>query len=139
MIGKNYVYLVGKIVSTYKFGRSQNGNEYVSFVLLVQGKTSATTTEHQATCTVSVMCFKPSTIKYLKEVGVKYGSNVIVDGFVSSYKKEIKGKEIVINTVTANDIYAILTPQKAKTKLEQEQELENNGEDNRVESTTADD
>lgn len=125
MIGKNIVFLVGQIVSTYKYGKSQNGNEYVSFVLLITQKADAHTTERQASNTVSVMCFKPNVIKYLKEVGVKYGSNVVINGFVSSYKKEIKGKEIVINTVTATDIYAITTPAKAKSKVENSEDDEN--------------
>ena len=111
MLGKNVVFLVGQVCSTYKFGRTQNdGKEYVSFVVNIKSKGDSSATEAMATTHVSVMCFKSNVIKYLRDVGVKYGSNVVIYGFVSSYRKEIKSKTVTLNTVTATDIYAIKSP-----------------------------
>lgn len=114
MLGKNICFLSGQIAAPLKFGKAQNGNEYVSFVLEVQTKENADVTEFQSNNKVSVMCFKSSVIKYIREVNVNYTSHVVLIGFVSAYKKEIKGKLMVINTITATDLYAIKTSKDKK-------------------------
>lgn len=109
MLGKNICFLSGQIAAPLKFGKAQNGNEYVSFVLEVQTKEDADVNEFQSNNKVSVMCFKSNIIKYIKEMGIGFATHVVLIGFISAYKKEIKGKLMVINTVTATDLYAIKT------------------------------
>lgn len=109
MLGRNICFLSGQIAAPLKFGHAQNGNEYVSFVLEVQTKENADVAEHQSDNKVSVMCFKSNIIKYIKEIGIGFATHVCLLGFVSSYRKEVKGKVLIINTVNATDLYAIKT------------------------------
>ena len=115
MLGRNICFLSGQIAAPLKFGKAQNGNEYVSFVLEVQTKENADVTELQSDNKVSVMCFKSSVIKYIKDMDVGFATHVCLLGFISSYKKEIKGKLIIINTVNATDLYVIKTKKDERT------------------------
>ena len=106
---RNDLRLVGRVENTFKEGKTQNGDDYIWFLLNTEPKENATSTENNYNQKINIMCFKKHVIDYLKRVKLKSGNIVIIFGFISSFKFDVKGKEIISNAVNANEIYIVKT------------------------------
>ena len=106
---RNLMILVGRIGGVIKKGKTVNGQTYIWMPVLIHNKDGATSTSNNFEQNLNVMCYKPAVIKYLEKVNAHTGDNVIIFGFLSSFKQEIKGKEIVANAVNGIEIYIIKT------------------------------
>ena len=113
---RNEIILVGRIGAKIKSGTTVNGDAYIWMPIYIENNRNANTTDNNRYQNINVMCYKPNVIKYLDKVHAHRGSKVIVFGFVSSFSKEIKGKEIIANAINANEILVI------KTKAEKSEE-----------------
>ena len=106
---RNQLTLVGHVGDRVKFDRGTNGKEYIYFPLLVNARSTAKEYGYNHQQIIHVMCFKSNVLEYLKKVGIKSNSHVILFGFISSYMSEIKGKQLIENGVLANEVYIIKT------------------------------
>lgn len=106
---KNQVILQGRISSLVKQGKTQTGGEFLYFGLNIEAKANASSTDNNYHQTLKVMCFKPKVIKYLQDLKVHSGMHCIVFGFVSSFMDEIKGKQMLMNAINANEVFIIQT------------------------------
>lgn len=101
-MNKNEITLCGRIGSTFKEGRSVNGNRYIAMAMEIDNKGEFRNVVH-------ILCFKAPVIDYLKKMKVREGTPIIVFGGVGSWGDEIKGTQIVQNAVFARQIYVIKT------------------------------
>ena len=99
---RNEVNLEGRIGTFLRYLQTQDKKEYVSLAVEVMDNGNSST--HS---TIYVRCFKPTVVTYLKKVNAKQGNRVVVNGFISSFPMEVKGKQIFGNSVTANSILII--------------------------------
>jgi hypothetical protein len=106
---KNMCVFVGKMSNFYKEDVAQNGTHYLWFILDVEQKANATSTDNNYHQSINIMCFKPKVISYLKKVQLRQGNTLVIFGFVSSFRHEINGKTITTNGVNANEIYVVKT------------------------------
>ena len=106
---KNQLTLVGHVGEKMKYDKGTNGKEYVYFPLLINAKTTAKEYDRNHYQIIHVMCFRQAVIDYLKKVGMKQNTMVIVFCIISSYPSEIRGKQIIENGVLANEIYVVKT------------------------------
>lgn len=106
---KNECCFIGRIGSPIKVSRAQNGNPYLWFLLEIESKATAKSTENNQHQKINIMCFKKPIIDYMQKVNAHLGNLVIVFGFVASFVSEIKGKEMTLNAINANEIYIIKT------------------------------
>ena len=109
MAQRNEVILVGRIGRVMKFAMSQSGNEYVYFALEVENQTHQGEWEKEYHQTLHIMCFKRPVVKYLKDVGAKQGNIVVLFGYASSFMSEIKGKDVLQNSINATEIFVVKT------------------------------
>lgn len=109
MIDRNQCTFVGHIDSGIKRAKTQNGEDYIAFLLNCEPKANANSTENNRYQMISIRCFKPNVIKYLDKLNIHRGTPIIVFGFVSSYPTEVKGKQLTANSINANEIYVIKT------------------------------
>lgn len=106
---RNNLTLVGKVGNKIKRAKNVNGGEYAWFPLYIENTSGATSVEANFHQGINVMVFKPNVLKYLDKVKLKQGNNVVIFGFISSFKQEVKGQTIVCNGVNANEVYVIKT------------------------------
>ena len=106
---KNQLILQGRISSPFKEGKTQNGDAYIWFLLEVESKANATSTENNYRQTLNIMCFKPKVIDYVKRLKAHQGSVCVIFGFLSAFPNEIRGKSLITNAVNANEIILIQT------------------------------
>ena len=106
---KNQLILQGRIASPFKEGKTQNGDAYIWFLLEVESKANATSTENNYRQTLNIMCFKPKVIEYIKRVKAHQGSVCVIFGFLSAFPNEVRGKSLITNAVNANEILLIQT------------------------------
>ena len=106
---RNDIRLVGRIGEIIKSGKTQSGGEYIWFPLEIEARANATSTDNNYHQKIHIMCFKKMVIDYLRRVNVKQGNTVVIFGFVSSFPSEIKGKDILVNAINANEIYVVKT------------------------------
>ena len=106
---KNQLTLVGRIGGRIVERKAQNGSSYMFFPIELENKAAADSTENNYHACVHVMLFKPKVIEYMKKVQAKTGNRVVVFGFVSAFKAEHKGEEIMSNGVNATEVYIIKT------------------------------
>ena len=106
---KNECCFIGHIGSIIRKKKSQLGNPYIWFLVEMEAQKNATSTNNNYHQQINVMCFKKQVIDYMRNVKAHYGNLVIVFGFVSSVKIEVKGKTLISNAVNANEIYIIKT------------------------------
>lgn len=109
MADLNQCTFVGRIASNIKKGKTQNGEPYIGFLLNCQPAANANSAQNNQNQMISIRCFKPKVIKYIDNVGAHLNTNVVVFGFVSSYRTEVKGKSLTSNSINANAIYIIQT------------------------------
>ena len=109
MAQRNEVILVGRIGKVVKFAMSQSGNEYAYFMLEVENQNHSQEWESEYYQTLHIMCFKKPVVKYLKDVGAKSGNIVIIFGYASSFLSEIKGKQVLQNSINATEIFVVKT------------------------------
>lgn len=108
---RNELILVGRVGAAMKKSKTVSGGSYLWMPIEIENTQGATSTDNNFHQGINVMCFKPRVIEYLEKVGCRVGSRVIIFGFVSSFKQEVKGQTIVSNAVNANEIYVIKTQQ----------------------------
>ena len=106
---KNQLILQGRIASPFKEGKTQNGDAYIWFLLEVESKANATSTENNYRQTLNIMCFKPKVIDYLHKLKAHQGCACIIFGFISAFPNEVRGKSLITNAVNANEILLIQT------------------------------
>lgn len=106
---KNECCLIGRINSPIKESKTQTGNPYIWFLLELEAKANATSTENNYHQKLNVMCFKKNVITYIKNVNAHIGNQVIVFGFISSFVTTIKGQQLISNAINGNEIYVIKT------------------------------
>ena len=106
---RNECCFIGHIGSVIKEQKSQLGNPYVWFLVEIEARKNATSTNNNYHQMINIMCFKKQVIDYLKKVNAKQGNMVIIFGFISSVRTEVKGKPFTSNAVNANEIYVIKT------------------------------
>ena len=109
MAQRNEVILVGRIGKNLKFAMSQSGNEYAYFTLEVENQTHQGEWDKEYYQSLHIMCFKRPVVKYLKDVGARSGNIVVIFGYASSYKSEIKGKELLQNSINATEVFVVKT------------------------------
>jgi len=109
MADHNNLILVGRVGGKMKKGKSSSGGSYLWFPIEIENAQGATSTDNNFHQGINVMCFKPKVLEYLERVGFKVGNRVVIFGFVSSFRQEIKGKAIVSNAVNATEVYVIKT------------------------------
>lgn len=108
---RNDLILVGRIGRILKYSMSKSGNEYAYFLMEIENQTHSSEWESELQQTLHVMCFKQNVVKYMKKVGAKTGNIVIIFGFVASFQSEIKGKQVLQNSVNATEVYIVKTKQ----------------------------
>lgn len=106
---RNDLRLVGRVYKAHKSGVAQNGSQYIWFLLELEPRANATSTDNNYHQLINIMCFKPNVIKYLEKVNMHEGNTVVIFGFISAFQNEIKGKQIIANAVNANEIYVVKT------------------------------
>lgn len=106
---RNDCRFVGRIGSSFKEGKTQNGGSYIWFPLELEAKANASSTDNNFRQSIHIMCFKKHVIDYLKRIRAHQGNTVVIFGFVSSFPDEIKGKNVVVNAINANEIYVVQT------------------------------
>lgn len=106
---KNEVCFVGRIGSVIKSGTTQNGDKYIWFLLSLESRANARSTDNNYHQKINIMCFRRPVIDYLAKVKATQGNYIVIFGFVSSFPTEINGKEIVANGINANEVYVVKT------------------------------
>lgn len=106
---RNDCRFVGRIGSPIKKDKTQNGDDYMWFLLELESRANATSTENNYRQQINIMCFKGNVIKYLERIHAHQGNTVVIFGFVSAFPTEINGKQIVANGINANEIYVVQT------------------------------
>ena len=96
----NEVFLQGRIGDDFKYAKDREGKEFATFSLCLNGKFRGS----DAVTYIRINVFHPIQIKYLHDVHAHIGNRVTISGFLQSYKKEIKGENIIQNTVIVRDI-----------------------------------
>lgn len=117
---RNQITIVGRIGNRIKKAKTVNGDDYIWMPIYIENRAASDSTENNQTQGINVMCYKPQVIKYLERVKAHAGNTVVVFGFVSAFKTEINGKEIVAHAINGNEIYVV------KTKADKEEVQTNN-------------
>lgn len=108
----NQVHLQGRICEDYKYAKTETGSEFATFSLAVEGKFKGVA----STTYIRIMVFNSTLVQYLHDVKAKQGNRCTIYGTIQSYKREIKGMEIVQNTIIVQDI-TIRKTKKVKVEL----------------------
>lgn len=101
----NQVFLQGRIGEDYKYLKTQDGKEYATFTLLVEGYYRST----PSMTMIRIMVFDAPLVNYLKSIKAHQGNRCCIVGMVTSYSKEIKGQNIIQNNIYVRDITIMKT------------------------------
>lgn len=108
---KNIVILSGVSGDDVKFGRAQNGKEYVTFTLLcTQFDRKLGDDDEHVRCTdfLRIMVFnnpRKRLVDYLKTAGFRRGMRVMIFGRLQAHKTEFKGNPIIQINVNVRNIH----------------------------------
>lgn len=106
---RNQITIIGRIGNRIKKAKTVNGATYVWMPIVLENRSASDSTDYNYFQNINVMCYKAPVIKYLERVKAHTGNTVIIFGFVSAFKTEINGKEIVAHAINANEIYVVKT------------------------------
>lgn len=122
MLDKNVVMLEGLIGDDAKWGKTQDGKEYFTFSLCINGvfKDMADSTERTHSQTfVRIFCYDKKQLAYLRSVDAHRGRRASVFGRLSSYKAEYKGNSYTALSVVCRDVAIISSKKENDDKNEQ--------------------
>lgn len=111
-LDKNIVLLEGLIGDDFKFGKTSDAKEMITFSLCINTymKEIADDTERTRSQTyVRIFVYDKKQIEYLRRIDAHRGQRVSVLGRLSSHKSEYKGIEYIQLTVIVRDIGVIQT------------------------------
>lgn len=121
----NEVLLRGRIGYNFKFSKTarNRGREYAMFAVEIDDPKNSREdiTRHQV---IHVKCFDRDVVEYLRAAKPHEGMRVQVEGFVSAYKGQIKGVDIVNNAVCARKV-TLFTNNKLINKQKEQQDYDN--------------
>lgn len=100
---------IGQIINPVKEKKTKAGSTYIYLAVEIVARANANSTENNARQIIHIMCFRRQTVAYLRKVGAKKGNFVVVFGFISVFREEVRGKDRFINAVNANEVYVIKT------------------------------
>lgn len=106
-MNKNQCTFVGRIASVIKHAKTQNGDDYIWFMLDINAKENANSAKANYYQKINILCFKKNIIKYLERIDAKSGNLVVVFGFVNTFTSNIKGQDVVSNGINANEVYVV--------------------------------
>lgn len=106
---ENRFYMSGVVDSEVKYDKTVNGEQYAWFALSIENRQAANSTDSNRYQNVSIMVFQKKLIEYMKSVRLKRNDLCVVFGWVSSFSREIKGKNYAVNGVNATQVFAVKT------------------------------
>jgi hypothetical protein len=109
MADRNQLTLVGRIGGAFKEGKTKNGEPYIYFSFDLQSKQTQNSTENNQDQHLHIMCFRKQVIEYLRRVKAHTGNVAIIFGFVSAFKDEVKGKDVIVNAINCHECYIVKT------------------------------
>jgi hypothetical protein len=107
MADLNQLILIGHIGAAFKEGTAKNGSKYIYFAIEIQQKPTANSIERNQNQTLHVMVFNKTVIDYLHRVKAHRGNTVVVKGYITAFPNTIKGKDLITNAITANEVYVV--------------------------------
>ena len=123
-LDKNIVFLEGVIGDDFKYGKSENGNDFATFSLSVNSFVKEISDQTERTHSqnyIRTTVFDKKQLEYLRKVNAHRGQRASIFGRISSFKTEYKGIEFIQLSIIVRDIGIIQTKAIKKTK-------ENDGE-----------
>ena len=119
---RNQITIVGRIGNKIKKAKTVNGNPYIWMPIYLENRQAGDSPDYNQHQGINVMCYKAPVIKYLERVKAHTGNTVVVFGFISAFKTEINGKEIVAHAINCTEIYVV------KTRADKEEVQTNNNQ-----------
>jgi hypothetical protein len=104
---ENRFYMAGVVDSDVKYDKTVNGEPYAWFALSIENSQAKNSTESNIHQNVSIMVFQKKLIDYIKSVNLKRNDLCVVFGWVSAFKREIKGREFSGNGINATQVFAV--------------------------------
>lgn len=115
---ENRFYLAGVIKSKIKVSTTVNGDKYLWFALAVENKLGVKSTDNNYHQDIGIMIFDKKVIEYTEKVGMKRNDFVVVFGFLSAFKHEVKGEEFTGHGVNATQVFVVKTKEDKKQAKE---------------------
>lgn len=107
---KNFVMLEGQVGDDLSYGRTQDGKDYGTFSLLLNGYSreyhDSSERQHGFTI-VRVMVFDVRLVERMRSLKVRSGTRVGVFARLNSHRTEYRGISYIQNDVVVRDLYVV--------------------------------
>lgn len=104
---ENRFYAAGVVNGKVKYSHTVNGDEFAWFPVRIENRLGATSTESNYHQDLGIMVFNKKLIDYMKAVEMKRNDLVVVFGFLSAYKHEVKGTDVTGHGINATQVFVV--------------------------------
>ena len=107
MLDKNIVMLEGVIGDDMKYGKSTNGKEYMTCSLVMNSFFSDMADDTERTHSLAyirIFAYDKRILEYLRAVKAHQGVRASVFGRLTSFRSEVYGHPVIVNSVICRDM-----------------------------------
>lgn len=107
---KNVVFLEGSVGEDLNYGKTQDGKEFGTFSLLVNGYSREyhdSSERNHSFVMIRVMVFERSLVERMRELKVRSGTRVSIFARLNSHRSEYRGVSYIQNDVVVRDLAVI--------------------------------